>query len=35
VDHLLETLHRAAQSITPSDAQGYFQHAEDFSLVTV
>lgn len=35
VDHLLETLHRAAQSITSRDAQGYFQHAEDFSLVTV
>jgi transposase len=35
VDHLLETLHRAAQSITPSDAQGYFQHAEDIYLVTV
>src|SRR5690606_9519578 len=35
VDHLLGILHRAAQSITPNDAQGYFQHAEDFSLVTV
>jgi|UPI000429B080 transposase len=35
VDYLFETLHHAAQSITSSDAQGYFQHVEDFSLVTV
>lgn len=35
LDRLLEALNQAATMITPSDAQGYFQHAEDFSLVTV
>jgi len=35
VDHLLDAFQHAAKTITPSDAQAYFQHAEDFSLVTV
>jgi transposase len=33
VDDLLDAMARAAKTITPEDAQGYFQHAEDFSLV--
>jgi transposase len=35
LDGLLKALSQAAKIITPSDAQGYFQHAEDFSSVTV
>jgi transposase len=31
---LLEAMKQASKAITPEDAQGYFQHAEDFSLVT-
>ena len=34
VDDLLDAMARASKTITPTDAQGYFQHAEDFSLVT-
>jgi hypothetical protein len=33
VDDLLAAMARAAKTVTPEDAQGYFQHAEDFSLV--
>jgi transposase len=32
-DDLLEAMQRASKTITPEDARGYFQHAEDFSLV--
>jgi transposase len=34
-ERLLELLNQVGKIITPSDAQGYFQHAEDFSLVSV
>lgn len=33
VERLLETMDNAAKTILPQNAQGYFQHAEDFSLV--
>lgn len=33
VDALLGAMRHAAKTITPEDAQGYLQHAEDFSLV--
>jgi transposase len=33
VDSLLEAMEKAAKTITTEDALGYFQHAEDFSLV--
>lgn len=33
VDDLLDAMARAAKTITPEHAQGYFHHAEDFSLV--
>jgi len=35
LDRLVEVLKQAAKSITPEDARGYFQHAEDFSQVTI
>jgi transposase len=30
---LLDAMRQASETITPNDAQGYFRHAEDFSLV--
>jgi transposase len=33
LDDLLEAMDQAAKTITPDDAEGYFQHVEDFSLV--
>lgn len=33
LDALMEAMDKAAKSITPDDSIGYFQHAEDLSLV--
>lgn len=33
VEDLLDAMAKAAKTILPEDAMGYFQHAEDFSLV--
>jgi hypothetical protein len=35
LERLFEALHHLDKLITPQDAQGYFQHAEDFSQVTI
>jgi transposase len=31
LDRLLELLHQAGKRITPGDAQGFFQHVENYS----
>lgn len=35
LEHLLEALHQAVKMITSNDAQGFLQHVENYSLVSV